>query len=222
MIVAFEGMDGSGKSTIAKEVAEKANFKYEPQRLISLLNIDEEKFNKFIKLIRTSKNKKLAFFFYSFRCMLDNDIKEDTVVERTMMSTYYFEKDKILDVEWDNIMTNNIVPDITFVLYASPYIRYQRIQNRNKNDSDLRSSEALKDGYPTMLEFANKYGIPYIGINTEIYNKQQIIEICSAIIFYYSRISKEERKKIIKKMNDTYGFDSIYSLGGEKKYGKKL
>lgn len=63
MIVAFEGMDGSGKSTIAKEVAEKANFKYEPQRLISLLNIDEEKFNKFIKLIRTSKNKKLAFFF---------------------------------------------------------------------------------------------------------------------------------------------------------------
>ena len=222
MIVAFEGMDGSGKSTIAQAVAEKENFRYEPQRLISLLNIDEEKFNKFIKLIRTSKNKKLAFFFYSFRCMLDNDIKEDTVVERTMMSTYYFEKNKILEEEWDSIMTNNIVPDITFVLYASSYIRQQRIKKRNKNDSDLKSSEALKDGYPTMLEFANKYDIPYVGINTEIYNKQQIVEICSAIIFYYSRIPKEARKKFIKRMNDTYGFDSLYLLGEEKKYEKKL
>ena len=223
MIVAFEGMDGCGKSTTAREVAKKIGFKHETQRLISLLDIDRNKFNDFVKLIRTSKNKKLSFFFYSFSCMLDNDISENTVIERTMMSTYYFERNKVSMEEWDSIMQNHIVPDITFLLYASSDTRYQRIYERDKNDSDLTSREALDDGYQEMLGFAKKYGIPYIGINTEKYNMDQIIEICSSAVNYYSKLSSEEEKKeFLKRMNDLYGIDTLYSLGGEKNYERKL
>lgn len=217
MIVAFEGMDGCGKSTIANKVAKKLGYNYERQRLINLLNIDDNTYNKFIKMIRNSENTKLSFFFYSFRCMLDRDIKENTVIERTMMSTYYFEKEKIKEEEWNMIMDNPIMPDITFVLYASFDTRYKRIYNRNKSDKDLSSSEALADGYAQMLEFGRKYNIPYIGINTEIYSLEQIIEICVSTIKYYSQLdTKEEKDKLIKMMNDKYGVDDLYVLGGEK------
>lgn len=223
MVVAFEGMDGCGKSTTAHEVANKLGFKHETQRLISLLDIDKNKFNNFVKVIRTSKNSKLSFFFYAFRCMLDNDISEDTIIERTMMSTYYFEKDKVSLEEWDIIMKNHIVPDITFLLYASSNTRYQRIYGRDKNDSDLTSKEALNDGYFEMIEFAKRYNIPYIGINTEKYSRDQIIEICSDAILYYSSLeSKEDKKEFVRKMNENYGVDDLYLLGGDDVYERKI
>ena len=206
-----------------KFVANKLGFKHETQRLISLLDIDKNKFNNFVKLIRTSKNSKLSFFFYAFRCMLDNDISEDTIIERTMMSTYYFEKDKVSWEEWDIIMKNHIVPDITFLLYASSNTRYQRIYERDKNDTDLTNKEALNDGYSDMIEFAKRYNIPYIGINTEKYSRDQIIEICSDAILYYSSLeSKEDKKEFVRKMNENYGVDDLYLLGGDDVYERKI
>lgn len=222
MIVAFEGMDGCGKSTVALEVSKKIGYKYEPQRFMSLLNINKDFFNKFIKKIRNSKNSKLSFYFYSLRCMLDKDILENTVIERTMMSTYYFENGNVSGDDWNYMMKNPIIPDITFLLYASPSVRYQRIYGRNKNDVDLKDSEALNDGYPQMLEFAKNYNIPYIGINTEKYKLSQIIEICSTSIKYYSQLnSDDERKKFIKLMNEKYGVDDLYLIGDDC-YEKKL
>lgn len=222
MIVAFEGMDGCGKSTTALEVSKRIGYKHESQRLMSLLNVDKDNFDKFVKVVRTSKNSKLAFFFYTFRCMLDRDIPEDTIVERTMMSTYYFENEKVSEEEWNMIMSNPIIPDITFLLYASPEVRYQRIYGRNKNDIDLNSNEALNDGYFQMIEFAKKYNIPYIGINTEKYNMEQVIEICSAVTKYYSMLKTDSEKiEFIKVMNEKYGFDNLYLLGGDN-YARKI
>jgi len=212
MIVAFEGMDGSGKSTIAKEVASMVNFKYEKQRLISILNISDETYNKLVKIIRDSNNNHMSFIFYTLKCMLDRDIKDNTIVERSMISTYYFEHQKITDEEFKHVFTFDVIPDITFILYASSDIRKQRIYNRDSNDPDLKSTEALYDGYKIMLDFAKSNNIPYIGINTELYTFDEIKEICSNIIKDYIKLDEKEKLEYINNQNDIYGIDKIYSV----------
>lgn len=210
MIVAFEGMDGCGKSTAASMFAEKNKFIHETQRIMKILNISREEFNKLVKVVRDSKNKKLSSIFYTFRCMLDNETNENTVIERTMISTYYFEKNKIEKDYWDFAMELNVIPDITFVLYASPEERYNRIKKRNPDDKDLKSKEALFDGYNDMLDFIKIYSIPYVGINTEIYNAKQVVEISTEITKKFSNIENyEEKIKFLKKMNNIYGFENL-------------
>ena len=60
MIVAFEGMDGCGKSTVASMFAEKNNFIHETQRIMRILNISREEFDNLVNIVRGSKNKKLS------------------------------------------------------------------------------------------------------------------------------------------------------------------
>lgn len=212
MVIAFEGMDGVGKSTIASSVANNIGFEYDPQRIKSILNASDEDFNKFVKIIRTSKNDKLAFIFYSFRCMLDKESKNNLVVDRSMVSTYYFEHSKISDKEFEYIISLDSIPDIIFLLYASSDVRKERITNRDKYDEDLKSFEALTDGYPTMLEFIKKYNLPYVGIDTEKYDINEIINICSNIINEYSYIDDSEKSEYLSNKNDEYGFENKYIL----------
>lgn len=210
MIVAFEGMDGCGKSTVASMFAEKNDFIHETQRIMRILNISREEFDNLVNIVRGSKNKKLSPIFYTFRCMLDNETDTNTVVERTMISTYYFENKRIEKDYWDFAMGLDVVPDITFVLYASPEERYNRIKNRNPLDKDLKSKEALSDGYSHMLEFIREYSIPYVGINTEIYNAKQVVEISTEIVKAFSKIEKMEDKiKFLEEMNNIYGFEKL-------------
>jgi len=208
MIVAFEGMDGCGKSTVASMYAKNNEFIHETQRMMSILNISREEFDKLVKVVRNSKNKKISPIFYTFRCMLDNETNINTVVERTMISTYYFEKYNMEKKYWDFAMELDVIPDITFILYASPEERYNRIKKRNPDDTDLKSKEALYDGYNDMLEFIKMYSIPYVGINTEIYNEKQVVAIATEITKEFCNIQNyEEKINFLKEMNNIYGFE---------------
>lgn len=210
MIVAFEGMDGVGKSSTAKEVAARTNFIHETQKMVNIMGIKENEFSRLVKAVRSSTNEKLGFMFYTFRCMLDIESKKDTIVERTMISTYYFEHEKVSQEEFDYAMSLNVIPDVTFLLYASSEERYKRIYLRNACDTDLKSKEALTDGYPIMLEFVKRYNIPYIGIDTEKYTQEEVIDICSDIIRRLKNMDPSQRQGYIELMNSEFGFDRKY------------
>ena len=227
MVIAFEGMDGVGKSSVAKLFAENNNFIHESQKITRLLKVDPVTFKEFVTRIRTSRNKQLSAMFYVFRCMLDNDEPStNTVVERTIASLYYFEKYNLSEDIWRHIVTLGTIPELIFVLYASPETRYKRIHNRDQNDSDLQSSEALSDGYSDMIGFYKKYNIPYIGINTENISLESVTEICSDIYSRYSRLgTADEKREFISSMNQKYGVDKLYQqktliLKPEKKNGE--
>ena len=222
MIIAFEGMDGCGKSSVAKSVASNLNFRYEPQKMISLLNISPEQYDSLVKEVRKSNNKNLSFVFYVFKCMLDKQIANNTIIERTMISTYYFERNNVDERYFDEVMKENIIPDLTFLLYASSSTRCQRIYKRNHEDEDLHSSEALYDGYPIMIDFMKKYNIPCIIINTERYSLSQVIEICTLISNEYQKLTCDDDKtKLINEANKKYGIRDL-DLEKEKTYEKRI
>lgn len=202
MVVAFEGMDGSGKSTVASIVSQKVGFKHETQKLTSIMNINSNVFSKLVRCVRESNNSHMAFVFYTLRCMLDKDSIVDTIVERSIISMYFYENGKVSDNEFKWVVDNyNVLPDITFILYASSEERMKRIYNRNPMDSDLNSWEAMSEGYDIMYRCAEKFDIPCIIIDTEKYSLDEITNICSEIILEYKSLNDEEKKEYLNEKN---------------------
>lgn len=212
MIVAFEGMDGVGKSTVASEFAKKNNFFHETQKITRLLGVDDQTYKEFVHKIRTSDNRQLSAMFYIFRCMLDNeDQSVNSVVERTIASLYYFEKNNMSEEFWNQVIPLGTVPRLIFLLYASPETRFERIKGRNANDPDLKSMEAFADGYKDMIAFYKKYNIQYVGINTESLDLNGVVDLCTDIYKKYDALhSVEEKYEFIKNMNNLYGVDKKY------------
>lgn len=210
MLIAFEGMDGVGKSTVSASVAQRLGIRHETQKLVSMLDIKQETFEQFVKSIRKAENKKITLLFFTFRCMLDKEGKEDLIVERSMLSTYFYEHNKVSEEEFRFLLSVGSLPDLLFILYASVDERRKRIFGRNNMDEDLKSTEAMSDGYKEMLDCAHKFNIPYIGINTEKYSFEEITDICSQIIEKYKNMSDIEKPGFIEEMNNEFGFDSLY------------
>lgn len=84
---------------------------------------------------------------------------------------------------------------MTVILYASPEIRMKRIYQRNKNDKDLQNEKIKISQYNKMIKFAKTAKIPYIVINTEEREIEEIVKEIEEII-----INKE--KKVIKKYEE--------------------
>ena len=51
MIVALEGMDGSGKSTVAEKIAPNIGFAHYKQKMIDKYGMDENFYHHFVKKI---------------------------------------------------------------------------------------------------------------------------------------------------------------------------
>ena len=213
MLICFEGMDGVGKSTVAEKVSQLTGIAHTPQRIMDLFDISREKFDRLAREVNY-----LPLIFYTFKCMLDKNSENDLIVERGMMSTYYFERDKVTKKDFDYMMKMNVMPDITFLLYASKDTRIQRIMNRNINDDNLNDSTVLNDGYDKMLQCAIEYNIPYVGINTEKFDFKQIVITCSKVIINYQKLKTlEQKREYLKGLNDTYGFDQLYKINTREK-----
>ena len=210
MVIAFEGMDGVGKSSVAKSVGENLGIRHEAHKIVTELGIDINDYNKFVKKLLRADNERLSLMFYTFRCMFDQEGKEDLIVERSMLSTYFHEHNKVSEEEFGYLLSLGCIPEIIFILYASVDERRKRIYGRDANDEDLKSSSAMSDGYKSMLECAHKYNIPYIGINTEGRSQEEVVDICSSIVRDAKNMNPNDRLNFIYEMNNEFGFDSLY------------
>ena len=84
---------------------------------------------------------------------------------------------------------------MSVILYASPEVRLSRIYNRNKNDKDLNDQNIKTDEYRKMVKFAEKFGMPYIIIDTEEKDVQKIVEEIEKKIILKSKGEMEDEER---------------------------
>ena len=191
MFVAVEGMDGVGKTTISKILAKDMKMEYIEKPMQKFLNISDDEYDKLLRKIWSSSNPNITPWFFSLGNIVTRDFNKNVVVDRHILSTYFWDyngKNKsIFDAMLDN---NNVIPDITLILYSDSKIRVERIKKRDQNDEDLKSSKLLELGYDKMLRFADEIKMPYVVVDTEQRTIEEVSQKCEEILYITKKAIK--------------------------------
>ena len=83
MVIAFEGMDGCGKSTVAKAVAKKVGFNHETQRIINIMDIEDRAFSNLVKLSKDALEGKMPKEAKVAKKEVVKEEKKETVKKET-------------------------------------------------------------------------------------------------------------------------------------------
>lgn len=186
MKIAIEGLDGSGKTTVAKAMAKHYNCKYTDKSFKFILNKydefttrDNEELRKYEKVICNCGSNMIKAMYYAIGNIYDLLDTEDIIIDRYLGSNYFWNGDS----ETESLFA--ILADITkdkvfnIILYASLFEREKRIIARNKKDSDLKYKELNIDNYDKLLSFYQKYNLPYCIVNVD---GKSIDEVNSEVI----------------------------------------
>ena len=202
IVIAIEGMDGVGKSTIAKMIANDFKMKYIEKPLTNLFDIPKLKGKDNLSLISNNiynlddERIKACFFgLGNIYSVLFNQ-NEDIVIDRHFVSNYFWNGTERSEIIFKSMIDLVGKPDITILLYASVNTRMERLYIRNQNDYDLTDPEKKVLGYDKMLDFLDKYELPYILIDTE---GKTIEEVYSEVYKVVSSLRENYKvKKLVK------------------------
>ena len=184
MIVAIEGMDGVGKTTVAKKIERDLNLKYVKNPIKELLEMDEEKFKKIAYKIFKSDNHKIKTWYGALGdiYVLEKYRNEDIILDRHILLNYFFNGDEVTESIFKVQVNTFGKPDLTIVLIASVETRMKRIFERNPNDADLLEDRAREYGYDKMIDFLERYNYNYVIVDTENLSSEETLEKCKEII----------------------------------------
>lgn len=184
MKIAIEGMDGVGKTTIAKAIEKDLNYIYVKDPLKDLFEIDNSHLIKVSDKIFNSNDDKLISWYLALgdNYVLSEYKDKNIVMDRHILLNYFWNGNE----RTENIFKTQIdmfgKPDLTIILYASPEVRMKRIFKRNSNDPDLQKTNMRQYGYDKMEEFMKRYNYNYVIVNTENKTIKDIIDTCKRII----------------------------------------
>lgn len=202
MKIAIEGMDGVGKSTIAKLIADKHDMTYIEKPLTEIFELENIEGKKALAEISSNiynlDNEIIkAWFFgmgniYTFLKYQDTDL----VIDRHFASNYFWNGTDKTDPIFKNMIELIGKPDITILLYASVETRLKRLYKRNPSDYDLNDKEKHVLGYDKMISFLENYNIPYVVVDTEGKMPEEVFSEVNEIV---ENIKKENFvKKLVK------------------------
>ena len=155
--IAIEGIDGSGKTTIANLLYNELSKKY--NKIILMKEPYDKDLSKKIKEIILKEHEKnldygylLALLFTADRSIKNIDLKKYLndgyiiISDRSIYSSFSYQiLYEGIDIEWLKCVSKYIIkPDITFVLDIDPKIAMERINSRGKSITSYENIEFLK------------------------------------------------------------------------------
>lgn len=184
MIISIEGMDGVGKTTVAKSIERDFKFKYVKNEIKDLLEMDDEKFLRISEKIFNNCDYKIKTWYAALGDIytLEKYRNENIIMDRHILLNYFFNGDKVTEDIFKVQVQTFGKPDLTIVLRASAETRIKRIIERDPNDPDLLDKRKWVYGYDKIIDFLERYNYNYAIINTENLSKEETLEKCKEII----------------------------------------
>lgn len=184
MIISIEGMDGVGKTTVAKSIERDFKFKYVKNEIKDLLEMDDEKFLRISEKIFNNCDYKIKTWYAALGdiCTLEKYRNENIIMDRHILLNYFFNGDKVTEDIFKVQVQTFGKPDLTIVLRASAETRIKRIIERDPNDPDLLDKRKLVYGYDKIIDFLERYNYNYAIVDTDDLSKEETLEKCKNII----------------------------------------
>ena len=188
MKIAIEGMDGVGKSTVSKRLATDFDMMLIEKPLSELFELADVNGSKELngvssKIYDFEDEAIKAWFFglgnlYTFIKYEDKDL----VIDRHFASNYFWNGTNRTDCIFNTMIELIGVPDLTVVLTASVNSRLERLYNRNPNDYDITDVEKMVKGDDKMIDFLNRFNIPFVEVNTDNKNADEVYEEVKSLV----------------------------------------
>lgn len=181
MHIAIEGIDGVGKSTAAKNLAERLGFTLVEKPLHFLFdeNGSEENYIRIRNEVNKSKNKRFTGWFYGLGniFLYEHFKNENIITDRHILSNYCWSGDDSTDYIFDSIYQTTGAPDFTFLIVASQEAVEKRLKKRNSNDPDLKKVEYIPTAYAKMKVVLERYKMPGIIMDTSEMGEKEVVDI---------------------------------------------
>lgn len=184
MVIAVEGMDGAGKSTIAKFLAQKYNLILIDKPVKYIYGKDSEnRTSKIEEILENIYNYddpiiKTWFFALGNIMAVRNFKNKNIVIDRHFVSNYFWNSDFECQIIYDTLFKLIGKPDLTILLYAEVNTRIDRIKLKDDKDPDLLDMDVYKNDYEKMLKFIEKNSLNYYFIDTtklSLYETEKVV-----------------------------------------------
>ena len=178
--ISIEGMDGVGKSTTCKLLAEKLGYEFVEKPLHYLLDDNDNEifqYQKVAKRVNSNPNRTFTAWYYGLNNIyLYEKFKDKNIVtDRHIVSNYCWSGSKDNGDIYNLILKKIGKPKLTVILYAKPEVIMARLKKRDINDSDLVKVEKSEKAYERMIYFCETKKLNYMVIDTSNKNVDEVV-----------------------------------------------
>lgn len=206
MIITIDGLDGAGKSTLAKSLSEKLGYEYIDKPIYELFNVkgdDNYLYNEIYHIQdliynKTDSNTLKSYFtglslLYIKECMSDKNL----IIDRGLLSAFAFNGDMNSKPVFETLINLGVFFDAAIIVTVSNEERIKRIKKRNENDPDLELDKIRNLRYDSMNQFILEHPeLPCHIINTDNLTQEEVLGEALNYIYGITDV-----KKLVKTKN---------------------
>ena len=179
--ISIEGMDGVGKTTTCKLLAERLGYIFVEKPLHYLLDDNDEiiQYQKVAKRVNANSNRNFTAWYYGLNNIyLYEKFKDQNIVtDRHIVSNYCWSGTDYNKDIYNLILKKIGKPKLTVILYAKPEAILARLKKRNINDSDIIKVSKSEKAYERMIYFCETKKLEYIVIDTTNKTPEETVDL---------------------------------------------
>ena len=178
--IAIEGMDGVGKTTVGKLLAQKLGYEFIDKNLRFLFD-EGDSYENYFRIrdkVNASSDRLFTSWFYGLGNIYLHTLYFDKniVTDRYLLSNHAWSGTEDNTEVYDLLVKKLGFPDLTVILYADDTAIANRILGRNKEDTDIEKVKLAKEKYEKMIFFCEHYKMPYMVIDSSVLLPDEVVE----------------------------------------------
>lgn len=179
--IAIEGMDGVGKTTTCKLLAQKLGYRYIDKNLRFLLD-EGDCYDNYFRIrnkVNASSDRLFTAWFYALGNIYLHTLfgTENVITDRYFLSNYAWSGTSDNEEVYQLLIKKLGFPTLTVILYATEETLLSRLRGRDEQDKDIGKVRVAYEKYEKMIFFCEKYRMPYMVIDTSAKTTEEIVEI---------------------------------------------
>lgn len=179
--ISIEGMDGVGKSTVCKMLADRLGYTFVEKPLHYLLDDDDNdisQYQKVAKKVNSNPNRDFTAWYYGLNNIYLYERFKDVniVTDRHIVSNYCWSGTDYNKDIYNLILKKIGKPSITIILYAKPETILKRLKSRDIEDADIKKINLSEKAYERMIFFCETKKLRYEVIDTNNKKPEEIVQ----------------------------------------------